>query len=303
MSDQHTTEAAEPAWDLEQEAPRDFRNMAWQLLGQTRKRDVFLSVREMAGDGALQAATIGRNATERPHFDDDANPDLSDNGDLDALCRLLVGFPIPKVARPEHWYFVPFEPMCEYMVNPFHAPVNENVRAAIEYLQTNDPGADVEIDDSDWDDVATDGDVDPVPVDLYATEAHTYVQLAKHLDCVAPKLTFGEFRPDDFGGQVGKGFVIEGTLVAEEMDLEDGVTDSEVKRTLHDLFTEYVEHATPDWKNIFQIGLYQTDDDDRTKRDARIDAISDRAGFESFEPAFDDGHLTFRWKTEPVIIT
>lgn len=301
MSDQHTSEAAGSAWDLEQEAPREFRNRAWQLLGQTRKRDVFLSVREMADGGALQAAAIGRNATEKPHFDDDASPDLSDNGDLDALCQLLAGFPIPKVARPEHWYFVPFEPMCEYLVNPFHAPANEKVRGAIEYLQVNDPS--VEVDDSDWDDVETDGDVDPVPVDLFATEAHTYVQLADKLDCVAPKLTFGEFRPDDFGGQVGKGFVIEGTLVAEQMELEDGVTDSEVKQTLHDLFTEYVEHATPDWKNIFQIGLYQTDDEDHTKRDARIDAIGDRAGFETFEPRLDDGHLTFRWKTEPVIIT
>ena len=301
MSDQQTTEGAEPAWDLEREAPREFRNMAWQLLGQTRKRDVFLAVREMAGDGALQAATIGRNATEKPHFDDDANPDLSDNGDLDALCRLLVGFPIPKVARPEHWYFVPFEPMCEYLVDPFHAPTTDTVRAAIEYLRVNDPGT--ELDDAGRDEVEADGGVDPVPVDLFATEAHTYVQVADKLDCVAPKLTFSEFRPDDFGGQVGKGFVIEGTLLGEEMALADGVTDSELKHTLHGLFTEYVEHATPDWKNIFQIGLYQTDDDDHTKRDARIDAIGDRAGFETFEPAFDDGHLTFRWKTEPVIIT
>lgn len=301
MSDQHTTEAVKSAWDLEREAPREFRNLAWQLLGQTRKRDVFLSVREMTGDGALQAATIGRKATEKPHFDEDANPDLSDNGDLDALCRLLVGFQIPKVARPEHWYFVPFEPMCEYLVNPFHAPANERVQAAIEYLGVNGPGD--EGDDSDRDDAEADGDVDPVPVDLFATEAHTYVQLADKLDCVAPKLTFSEFRPDDFGGRVGKGFVIEGTLIAEEMEPEEGVTDSEVKHALHELFTEYVEHATPDWKNIFQVGLYQTDDEDHTKRDARIDAIGDRAGFETFEPAFDDGLLTFRWKTEPVIIT
>ena len=303
MSDQHTNEAVESAWDLEQEAPRKFRNMAWQLLGQTRKRDVFLTVREMAGDGALQAATIGRNATEKPHFDDDANPDLSDNGDLDALCRLFVGFPIPKVARPEHWYFVPFEPMCEYLVNPFHAPRNETVQAAIEYLRVNDPDVEIDDSDSDSDDVMTDADVDPVPVDLFATEAHTYVQLAGQLDCVAPKLTFSEFRPDDFGGQVGNGFVIEGTLIAEELEFEDGVTDSDVKQTLHGLFTEYVEHATPDCKNIFQIGLYQTDDEDHTKREARLDAIGDRAGFETFEPALDDGHLTFRWETEPVIIT
>lgn len=299
MSDQPTHEDTEATWDFEQEAPQQFRNRAWQLLGQTRKRDVFLSVREMADDGALQAANIGRKATEKPHFDDDANPDLSDNGDLDALCRLLAGFPIPKVARPEHWYFVPFEPMCEYLVNPFHAPTDENVRAAIEYLQVNNPG----VDDFEGESEDTDEDVDPVPVDLFATEAHTYVQLADHLDCIAPKLTFSEFRPDDFGGQVGKGFVIEGTLLAEEMQLQDRVTDSEVKSALHDLFTEYVEYATPDRKNIFQIGLYQTDDEDHSKRDARIDAISDRAGFESFDPALKNGHLTFRWKTEPVIIT
>jgi hypothetical protein len=303
MSDQHTDEVAEPAWDLGEEAPREFRNAAWQLLGQTRKRDVFLAVREMVGDGALQAATIGRTATRKPHFDDDASPDLSDNGDLDALCRLLVGFPIPKVARPEHWYFVPFEPMCEYLVNPFHAPANGSVRAAIEYLRVNDPVPEVDIDDADRGGVETDGDGDPVPVDMFATEAHTYVRLAAKLDCVAPKVTFREFRPDDFGGQVGKGFVVEGSLVAEEMDRRQGVTDSDVKHTLHRLFTEYVEHATPEWKNIFQIGLYQTDDEEHTKRDARIDAISDRAGFEVFEPAFDDGHLLFRWKTEPVIIT
>lgn len=299
MPEHHTHKDNSPqsTWDLKQEAPQDFRNMAWELLGQTRKRDVFLSVREMTDGGALQAATIGRNATKKPHFDDDADPDLSDNGDLDALCRLLVGFPIPKVARPEHYYFVPFEPMCEYLVNPFHAPTNTKIQAAIEYLQMNDPGPDDNQDTTD-----TDEGIDPVPVDLFATEAHTYVQLADYLDCIAPKLTFSEFRPDDFGGRVGMGFVIEGTLVAEEMWLDDETTDSEVKNALDDLFTEYVEYATPDWKSIFQIGLYQTDDDDQTKRDARIAAISDRAGFTTFEPRFDDGNLSFRWKTEPMII-
>jgi hypothetical protein len=64
MSDQPTHEDAEVAWNFEREAPQQFRNKAWQLLGQTRKRDVFLSVREMADGGALQAANIGRKATD-----------------------------------------------------------------------------------------------------------------------------------------------------------------------------------------------------------------------------------------------
>lgn len=295
------SEAPEVAWDLSGETPREFRDAAWRLLGQTRKRDVFLTVRELAGSGEpMEAAKIGREAAEKPHFDDDARPDLSDNGDLEALCKLLVGFPVPKLTRPEHWYFVPFEPMCEYLVNPFHSPTNSKVQAAIEYLRLNNPDMLADAEPACEDEAAA-GEDDAVPIDTAATEAHTYVRLSEHLECVAPKVNFSEFRPDDFGGEVGKGFVIEGTLVTEAMELKEASTVEELKNALAEVFTEYV-HQVAHRKSIFQIGVYQEEHDECDRTEVRKKAISDKAGFDEFEPDFEHGHLTFRWETKPVLI-
>ncbi|MCU4744188.1 hypothetical protein [Natronoglomus mannanivorans] len=294
------SEVPEFAWDLSREVPREFRDAAWRLLGQTRKRDVFLTVRELAESGPMQAAEIGRQAAEKPHFDSGAQPDLSDNGDLEALCKLLIGFPVPKLTRPEHWYFVPFQPMCEYLVNPFHSPTSPKVQAAIEYLRLNNPEmlADTNVTSEDESEA---GNNDAVPIDMSATEAHTYIRLAEHLECVAPKVKFSEFRPDDFGGEVGKGFVIEGTLVTEEMNLKEDSTVDELKNTLGEVFTEYVDHVAHR-KSIFQIGLYQGKHDDCIRKEVRKKAISDKAGFVDIDPDFEYGHLTFRWKTEPILI-
>lgn len=295
----------EVAWNLDSEAAQDFRNRAWRLLGQTRKRDVFMTIRKLAGSGdPLQGASIAREAMDMPHFESMSSaPDLSDNGDLGALCDLLVGFRIPRLARPEHWYFVPFEPMCEYLVNPFHQPRSEKVQAAIEYVRANQICAGTNDDSPETDsDGDTSEDGGAVPFDAASTAAHTYVQLSEHLTCTAPKLTFSEFRPDDFGAGVGKGLVIEGVLIAESMELTPGSSDSDVKERLHEVFIEYAEQVAHG-KQIFRIGLYRDEDDaNHTKEDERLDAISDNSGFDEFDPDVESGHIPFRWTVEPIFV-
>lgn len=310
MSDEGLTnggndqEPTEQVWNLNSEAPQEFRNKAWRVLGQTRKRDVFMTVRELAdSEEPLQGASIARAAMDRPHFASMSTaPDLSDNGDLDALCDLLAGYRIPRLARPEHWYFVPFKSMCNYLVNPFHHPQSEKVQAAIEYVRTNQLCTNPESGPSHDGGNETDAESDLVPFDARSTAAHTYAQLSEHLRCTAPKLTFSEFRPDDFGAGVGKGLVIEGSLIAESMEIAPDCSDFQLKEKLDEVFTKYAEQVAHG-KQVFRVGLYQDEDDDEhDKKDARLEAISDNSSFEEFDPNLGRNDITFRWVVQTIFI-
>lgn len=280
-------------WDFTESAPMRFRNNVWRILGQSRKRDVFLAVRELASERApLEQVEIASKLLDYPHFaTHESAPDLSDNGDLDPLKEVLALVAVPKVSRPTFEYVVPFEPMCQYLVNPFHAPTNEQVEAAIEYFGTNLCEGVRELDR---------GGTDSLPIDPTSAEAYTYVSLVDAISGNDPKVRFDVFRPNDFGARTGVGFEICGSISVEDLQKESGVTDSSLKHALGDIFTEFVEHAARG-KELFRIGMYE-EDDDECDRDARLRAIADYATFRTFDPDIDHDFITFEWEVEPIIL-
>lgn len=279
-------------WDLSETAPAAFRKQVWWILGRSRKQDVLLAVRDLAGTGRpLAQVDIASKAVEYPHFaDTDSKPDLSDNDDLEPLKAVLALVAVPRLQRPPFEYVCPFEAMCEYLVNPFHAPTDGRVAAAIEYVTTNQAVQE----ESDR------GGTDDLPIDPFSAEGYTYVRLSDILVGTDPKVRFERFRPNDFGARKATGFEVRGTLTADDLDLAPGVTDSELKNALEAVFVELVDHAARE-KNHFRIGLYSPDNGE-TEGDVRRRAIREYASFQTFDPDVESGVITFDWMVEPVMV-
>jgi hypothetical protein len=280
------------AWNFSETAPPAFRNQVWRILGMSRKRDVLLAVRQLAGsEEPLAQVDIASEAATFPHFHDaTGKPDLSDNGDLEPLKQILTLVAVPRVARPQFEYLCPFEPMCEFAVNPYHVPTDDRVRAAIEYVSANRDSQ-----------TATDrGGTDELPIDPFSAEAYTYVRLSRQIECEAPSVRFSTFRPHDFGAHHATGFDITGEITADELTTPAGVTDSQLKNALQDIFTEFVDQAGHG-KNHFRIGLYSPNEGE-TERDVRRRAIQEHATFQTIDFDLRGGRITFEWELEPILV-
>lgn len=290
--------AADPpeAWDPTRRVDAQFRNKAWdEVLGSSRKRDVFLATRELAAERAcLEKTEIATKALAYPHFGDREKlrgGDLGDNGDLAPLRELGAVVPVPKIARPDVAYVVPFRELCTYLVDPYHAPTAEPVRHAIEYYcRTRDSADDGEGREED-----ADLPVDPFPVELY-----TYVRLASRLSLSPDRVRITAFRPTATDHDHARGFTVAGQLHGVTAGDESSVGDAEVKSALGELFVAFADHAARG-KDVFRIGMYvRKDDEEDTRRDARRRAIDDAASFDTFDRS--GGTVTFDWAIEPVIM-
>lgn len=280
------------AWNLSGTTSPAFRNQVWRILGMSRKRDVLLAVRQLAGsEEPLAQVDIASEAAAFPHFDGaSGKPDLSDNGDLEPLKEILALVAVPRVARPGFEYLCPFKPVCEFAVNPYHVPTDDRVRAAIEYVSAN----------RDVQTAADRGGTDQLPIDPFSAEAYTYVRLSQQLECEDPSVRFSTFRPHDFGARHATGFQITGEIVADELTTPTGVTDSQLKNALQDIFTEFVDQAGHR-KNHFRIGLYNPNEEE-TERDVRRRAIKEHATFQTIDFDLCGGCITFQWELEPILV-
>ncbi|RKD86228.1 hypothetical protein [Halopiger aswanensis] len=294
--DGRVTSAPTETWDSAKCIDPRFRNKVWNdVLGSSRKRDVFLAVRELAEERAcLEKTEIATKALAYPHFRDRdklQGGDLGDNGDLEPLCELGAVMPIPKIARPSVAYIVPFQELCQYLVDPYHAPDSVRVRLAIEYYLRHRGRNGVS-------DVRSKCGRD-LPIDPFAVELYTYVQLAEQLDVGIDRVEYSGFRPAAIDHDHARGFEIEGTLHGVEPDDGSEIDDAGVKRVLETLFVEFVDHAARG-KDIFRIGMYRCDDESDTERAARRRAITDSATFEQYDRR--GAAVTVSWQVEPVIM-
>ncbi|MFC4248715.1 hypothetical protein ACFOZ7_17580 [Natribaculum luteum] len=297
---QHTEEAGTSdqgaAWNPRQRVDPAFRNTVWNdILGSSRKRDVFLAVRDLASERCcLEKTEIATRALSYPHFSDRdklRGGDLGDNGDLEPLRDVGAVLPIPKIARPSVDYVVPFRDLCQYLVDPYHAPTAESVQLAIEYYRRNQERDHTKS-------RRKSGTVRDLPIDPFAIELYTAVRLALRLDIDVDRVTFTTFRPSVTDHEHARGFVIEGQLEADSEGGSDDDTD--LMSELETLCAEYVEYAAHG-KDIFRIGVYaRPDDETDTRTDARRRAIRDFSSFETFNR--EQRKFRFRWSLDPVIM-
>lgn len=287
-----TCTADETPWDPSTPAAAPYRNQVWWIMGRSRKRDVALTVCELAAEPmALAQVDIATAAAKKPHFaDKEGKPDLSDNGDLEPLKEILSLVAVPRFSRPEFEFVYPFKPVCEYMLNPYHEPTNPEVQAAIDYAVTNQA----------LHEESGRGGTDALPIDPFSAEAYVYIQLHELIRCETPKVRFERFRPNDFGAGNSEGFEICGSLSADELALEEDATDSQLKQALGNTATELTEIAGANMAH-HQMGLYEAKEDE-THRELRQRSIQDHATFDVFDIDLQKGLIEFEWHVEPVLV-
>ncbi|WP_338006184.1 hypothetical protein [Natronoglomus mannanivorans] len=276
-----------------------FRNTVWNdILGSSRKRDVFLAVRALAADrNCLKKSEVATKALSFPHFRDRdklRGGDLGDNSDLVPLRNVGAVLPIPKIVRPTVDYVVPFTELCEYLVDPYHAPTSESVRHAIEYYCRHE-------DRERSHGTEAEGEVPDLPVDPFAIELYTYVRLVERFGIDVEMVEFESFRPTAFDHERARGFLVEGRLHGHGVaaDGHPSTDAADLMRHLERLFAEFVDYAAQG-KNIFRLGIYTRPDEADTRTDARRRAIRDYGSFDVFDHA--SGTVQFRWEMEPAVM-
>ncbi|MFC4408199.1 hypothetical protein [Haloarchaeobius iranensis] len=124
-------------WDWQRFTPSPYRNQFWKrTFGNPKKRDTYLSL-QAARKVVLRKGEVADRVLSFPSFqdrEDVTGGDLSDAGHFEPTLQHGGAYTVPKVNRPGDPLLVRVPAVLDWLVDPFHAPVDPIVARVVAYI-------------------------------------------------------------------------------------------------------------------------------------------------------------------------